>query len=416
MQNKRLAQWLQEHTDMLGRTDREEDQALHEALYEGLIDMALNGETRLIDPIVTSAAAHTVAVGRSLTHLLGVLQRLRERIWQRVGDEVDPEPAFTMLAALDVMFVHIIRVTIENYEEATKLAHAARAAEISRLYSESERKVMAYTAEVARANRELARLEQVKTDFISIAAHELKTPLTLIQGYANILYDMVSEERARTLAEGIRRGSERMNTIIENMLDLSAIDTNRLTLLLESVNLERTLDLIIRQVEPGLAQRQLAVKTVGLDTLPLIEADAQRIHQIFKQLISNAIKYTPNGGHITVTGQIIPASRSLPAAVRLTVKDTGVGIAPEDREKIFEKFFRASNSDLHSTGQTKFMGAGPGLGLSIVKGLVEAHQGRITADSEGFDMQNFPGSIFTVTLPIQATPRPGLAVTRLNQD
>ncbi|MBI1881122.1 MAG: hypothetical protein HYR94_23330 [Chloroflexi bacterium] len=415
LKNKRLAQWVQDHSDMLSSTDRDEDKAFHAALYEGIIDMALAGETRLINPVLESAAAYAVAAGRSLTHLLGVPQRLRERIWQRIGEEIDPEPAFVMLSAVDVIFVHILRVTIDAYEEATKLATAAKATEISRLYADSERKVMEYTAEVARANRELARLEQAKTDFISIAAHELKTPLTLIQGYANILGDTLTDERAVSLANGIRRGAERMGMIIEDMLDLSAIDTNRLSLFLESVNLNKVIQLIIRQLEPALQERKHTLQTVGLDILPPIEADTYRLHQVFAQLINNAIKYTPDSGTITVSGQTVVANKKMPACVRITVKDTGVGIAPEDREKIFEKFYRVGSSDLHSTGQTKFMGAGPGLGLTIVKGLIEAHQGRIVAESQGFDMQNCPGSAFIVTLPIEATPRPGLPVTRLSR-
>jgi hypothetical protein len=138
---------------MLGSTDRDEDQAFHAALYEGIIDMALTGETRLVDPVLESAAAYAVAAGRPLTHLLGVPQRLREHIWQRIGEEIDPEPAFVMLSAVDVIFVHIIRVTIDDYQVATRLATATKATEISRLYADSERKVMEYTAEVARANR-----------------------------------------------------------------------------------------------------------------------------------------------------------------------------------------------------------------------------------------------------------------------
>jgi signal transduction histidine kinase len=413
LKDKRLAQWIQDHSEMLSSTDQQADQALHAALYEGIIDMALNGETRLVNSVLESAAAHAVAVGRSLTHLLGVPQRLRERMWQRIGEEIDPEPAFVMLSGVDIIFVHIIRVTIDAYEEGTRLATAAKATEISRLYAESERKVMEYTAEVARANRELARLEQAKTDFISIAAHELKTPLTLIQGYANILRDLLTEERAVSLTDGIRRGSERMGTIIEDMLDVTAIDTNRLSLFLESVNLNKTIQLITRQLEPVLQERKHTLQTAGLDSLPLIEADAYRLHQVFAQLINNAIKYTPDGGAIAISGETVQATKKMPACVRITVKDTGVGIAPEDREKIFEKFYRVGSSDLHSTGQTKFMGAGPGLGLTIVKGLVEAHQGRIVADSQGFDMKNCPGSAFIITLPIEAMPRPGLQVTRL---
>ena len=98
MQNKRLAQWLQEHANMLGRIDDEKDNAFHVALFESIIDMALNGETRMVNSVLESAAAYAVAVGRELSHLLGVPQRLRQHIWERIGEEVDPEPAFVMLA------------------------------------------------------------------------------------------------------------------------------------------------------------------------------------------------------------------------------------------------------------------------------------------------------------------------------
>jgi signal transduction histidine kinase len=410
MKNKRLAQWLQDHTEMLGSIPNEKDQAFHIALYEGLIDMAAEGETRMVDSVVESAAAHAVAIGRELTDLLSVPERLRARTWQRIGEEIDPEPAFTMLSALDGMFVHIIKTTIDTYLETTKLAHAAKSVEISRLYSESEQKVMRYAAEVARANRELARLEQAKTDFISIAAHELKTPLTLIQGYVNILNDLLNEEQPKRLAEGIQRGAERMNNIIEDMLDLSSIDMKQLGLVLQKVNLKKSIDLVIAQLQHALIERRQTIKTENLEPLPLIEGDARRLHQVFRQILSNAIKYTPDGGQISVTGQELSTLSDGAGYVQVTIQDTGVGIAPEDREKIFEKFYRSSSSTLHSTGQTKFMGAGPGLGLAIVKGLIEAHGGRVAVDSPGFDMQNCPGSSFHVALPIQANPQPGVHI------
>lgn len=416
MENKRLAQWLQDHTSMLGSTEHERDKSFHTALYEGIIDMATHGDTRMVDSILESAAAHAVATGRELTNLLSVHQFMRERIWQRIGEEVDPEPAFAMLSAVDAIFVHIIRVTIDAYLEATKLAHTAQSAEISRLYTEAEQKVMQYATEVSRANRELARLEQAKTDFISIAAHELKTPLTLIQGYVNILREIKMDERTSTLIEGIGRGTQRMNIIINDMLDLSGIDMKRLGLVLQKVNLKTTLELIITQLDKIFQERQQTIQLVDFDELPFIEADANRIHQIFKQILSNAIKYTPDGGQITVTGQLVPATSPAGACVKITIHDTGVGIAPEDKERIFEKFYRSGSSALHSTGQTKFMGAGPGLGLAIVRGLVEAHGGRVMADSPGFDMQNFPGSTFTVILSLECKPQPGIQVQWLNQE
>jgi signal transduction histidine kinase len=274
---------------------------------------------------------------------------------------------------------------------------------------------MHYAAEVARANRELARLEQAKTDFISIAAHELKTPLTLIQGYVNMLRELKEiDERTISFVEGIYRGSQRMNTIIENMLDLSAMDTSQLNLVLEQVNLKSMIDLIIAQQEQALSERRHTIEMVTLEELPKVEGDPARLHQIFNQIISNAIKYTPDGGQIIIRGEIMSATDNSPESVRISVKDTGIGIAPEDRDKIFAKFYRSSDSKLHSTGETKFLGAGPGLGLAIVKGLAEAHGGRVWADSQGFDLLNCPGSTFNIVLPVQAAPPAGINVKRVD--
>jgi signal transduction histidine kinase len=287
------------------------------------------------------------------------------------------------------------------YEEASKMAHTATATEISRLYSASEQKVMQYAAEVSRANRELARLEKAKTDFISIAAHELKTPLTLIQGYVDILEELKVNERVDGLVRRINRGTERMNLILNDMLDLTAIDTGQLNLVIEPVNLKAILELVITQAGRILRERGQTFRTQGLDMLPLIEADGQRLHQVFKQIINNAIKYTPDGGQIVIAAQEINEAAQPGPCLKITVRDTGIGIAPEDRDKVFDKFYRVGDSNLHSTGQSKFRGAGPGLGLAIAKGLIEAHGGQIWVESPGFDLQNTPGSTFYVVLPVK---------------
>lgn len=419
MTNAQLAQWLQDHTSTIVAGDIAHENPLLPALYESIIDVAHNNDTRMLDSIIDSAAAHKVATGEPVGDLLTLINTLRRDLWDHIAAEVDPEPAFGLLSALDGIFTHISRMTIECYLEAQQLAQAARATEISRRYAESERKVLEYAAEVSRANRELARLEQAKTDFISIAAHELKTPLTLIQGYVDILIAIQKgNPQAMTLLEGVERGGNRMGSIIDNMLDLSAIDMNQLILVLENVNLKTIAELVITQARKALAERHQTASVEGMDDLPPIEADGNRMYQILKQLLSNAIKYTPDEGHITFSAQLAASRSTNQPAVEIRVRDNGVGIAPEDRDKIFGKFYRGGDTALHSTGETKFMGAGPGLGLAIVKGLVEAHGGRVWAESQGFDMTNRPGSTFVVSMPVQALPRPEVRIQRphnLNQ-
>ncbi len=408
MKNDTLAGWLQAHINMLGYIDDPHDNSFHQVLYEGVINILQQGETGLLDSLLATVATQAAAKNRGLTSLLTIPVNLRRRIWYRIGEEVDPEPAFAMLNDLDLVFEHIRQVITDSYLEARQFSPVDNPAELARLQSESEQKVMEYAAEVARANRELARLEKAKTDFISIAAHELKTPLTLIQGYVNMLFDMKITPEIESFVTGIQRGSLRMGQILENMLDLSAIDTNQVKLVLTPVNLQSLFSLIIEQQQQALRQREQAIETMGLSSLPWLEADQTRLHQAFTHLINNAIKYTPDGGKIKILGETLPATNSRPESVRIKIQDTGVGIAPEERDKIFERFHRTGNAKLHSTSQIKFMGAGPGLGLAIVKGMVEAHRGRVWADSPGFDVQNFPGSAFNVILPVNLnTAKPG---------
>jgi signal transduction histidine kinase len=139
----------------------------------------------------------------------------------------------------------------------------------------------------------------------------------------------------------------------------------------------------------------------GLEDLPPIEADAPRLHQLFSNIIGNAVKYTPDGGRVEITARLLEAEGSRPAFVEVVVSDTGVGIDLEDQERIFDKFYRVESPELHSTSKTRFMGAGPGLGLTIAKGIAEAHSGRIWVESPGYDPVQCPGSQFHILLPIR---------------
>lgn len=247
-------------------------------------------------------------------------------------------------------------------------------------------------------------LDKSKTDFLSIASHELRTPLTHIHGYSRMLMDLSDEEFkdpsfVRTVAEGVFKGSERMKNIIDVIFDVTEVNVGEISLFLGPVNLG---DVIERAVQPyltALDDRRMAFGKTGFEELPIIEADGTRLIQAFENLINNAIKYTPDGGLITIKARPVVMDK-VGSAVEILVTDNGIGVDPEYHERIFDKFFRVGSPDHHSTGKTKFKGAGPGLGLTLVKGIVEAHGGRVWVESSGYDEAARPGSNFFVLLPL----------------
>jgi signal transduction histidine kinase len=150
----------------------------------------------------------------------------------------------------------------------------------------------------------------------------------------------------------------------------------------------------------ALEERHLTLESKGLQDLPTIDADPDLLFKLFYHLIMNAIKYTPDGGWITIQGTMLEGKPGV-QEVEIIVSDTGVGIDPEFQELVFEKFFQTGEVHFHSSGKTKFKGGGPGLGLAIAQGIVQAHKGRIWVESPGHDEERCPGSRFYVRLPVK---------------
>ncbi|HUF00563.1 MAG TPA: GAF domain-containing sensor histidine kinase [Anaerolineales bacterium] len=258
-----------------------------------------------------------------------------------------------------------------------------------------------------KANRDLERLDQTKSDFISIASHELRTPLTTIIGYTEMLIeDQTLPPAVHTMLKSISKGTRRLHEIMDSMFDIAQIDTRTLHLHLTPVDTAGLIKEVSNGLENSFKERKQTL-SIDIPSIPLAKADPNLLKKLFQHLLTNAIKYTPNDGKITVAGRVLPThSSELPhGGVEIIVSDTGVGVDPASQDIIFSKFYQPGDLSKHSTSKTRFKGSGAGLGLALSKGIVEAHGGRIWVESKGYDEVNFPGSKFHVVLPLSNSSR-----------
>jgi signal transduction histidine kinase len=239
-----------------------------------------------------------------------------------------------------------------------------------------------------RMSGELARVNQSRRQMTADVAHDLRTPLTVIKGYAEALRDGDLPPAAATF-ETVYQEAEHLSRLIEDLRTLSLVDAGKLTLHRQAVQPK---DILERTASAYLPQEQQSGITLDIDAaagLPSIHADPERLAQVLGNLVGNALRYTPEGGRITL------AARQQADDVQLAVRDTGAGIDPVDLPHIFDRFYRGDDARETSEGES-------GLGLAIAKSLVEAHGGTISASSTPGD-----GSAFTVTLPITKLPIAG---------
>lgn len=292
-----------------------------------------------------------------------------------------------------------VKVFLELYDQRRQLQNLY--AQVLRFNQELEEMVQLRTAELERAYKTLAQLDRSKSDFISVVAHELRTPLSLIKGYAEMLQDYQlpdGQEAFNLHVSGIVSGSKRMHEIVNTMVDMIRIDSQSLELYAERLVIADIFILLQEEFQEALYTRQLRLEMSGLEQLPEIMADPDLLPKALYQLLINAIKYTPDGGTITISGRQIEENGA--EAVEVVIQDTGIGIDPENLELIFTKFYQTGPVGLHSSGKTKFKGGGPGLGLAITRGIVNAHRGRVWAVSSGHNEVNFPGTAFHMVLPV----------------
>jgi two-component system, OmpR family, phosphate regulon sensor histidine kinase PhoR len=247
---------------------------------------------------------------------------------------------------------------------------------------------------------ELRRLEHIRKDFVANVSHELRTPLTSIKGYVEALLDGGKDdpETSVRFLDIILKQSDRLNLILEDLLQLSKIESGQVQFKQEPLHIGSVVDRTIAMIKPLADKKQHWLRAEVDADLPLINGDQERLVQVLANLLDNAIKYTPEGGQITVAARRIPVLAHRTAdgprkGVELTVTDTGIGIPEKDRPRVFERFYRVDKARSRELG-------GTGLGLAIVKHIVEGHGGQIRMEG------NVPnGSRFVVRLPAELEDR-----------
>src|SRR6266498_2359530 len=362
------------------------------ARFFGLLDQSITtGDPAWMDSILLDWAKSSTetALEEEPYQVSFLINRLIALTIQVSRETLTKQQALDLLAAVIPIYTYGLEV-VARYEMETRVAHIS--------------------SEMEKIQKQMARVDKSKSAFISVAAHELKTPITLIEGYASMMEDLMQHGNStnlESLLAGMNTGINRLRGIVEDMIDVSMIDNDLLQLNFQPMQVAQMLEALYLEVEPILGARKLTLKIKDFDgNKQWIYIDAGRIMQAVRNVINNAIKYTPDGGTITIDG------RKLSGFIEVTISDTGIGISAEDQAAIFEKFGQLGRVDLHSSGKTKFKGGGPGLGLPIARGILEAHGGSIWVESTGNDEKSCPGSTFHVMIPAR-TESPDSEMTRI---
>jgi signal transduction histidine kinase len=362
-----------------------------ERFFDLLGQSVTTGDPAWMDPILLDWAKSSTEteLEEEPYHISFLINRMIALTIQVARETLTKQVALDLLATVIPIYTYGLEV-VARYEMETRVAHISN--------------------EMDKVQKQIERVDRSKSTFISVAAHELKTPITLIEGYASMMEDLLRAGKGinlESLLAGMTTGIDRLRSIVDDMLDVSMIDNSLLKLNFQPMQVAQMLDALYLEVVDTLKKRNLHMEVKSFDSnRQWIYVDPARMMQAIRNVIANAIKFTPDGGIITIDG------RTLKGFIEVTIADTGIGISHEDQAVIFEKFGQLGRVDLHSSGKTKFKGGGPGLGLPIARGILDAHGGSIWVESPGHDEQSCPGSMFHILIPIR-TESPDSEMTQL---
>jgi signal transduction histidine kinase len=325
-----------------------------------------------------------VGLGMALVASLLVARRV-VRPLEALRNGVERIGGGDMNARLELKTGDEIEVLAEEFNKMTE--------NLQQAYAGLEQKVAARTQELAVANERLKELDHLKSDFVSHVSHELRTPLTAIKGAVDLILRQVAgpltEKQVHYLTR-VRSNTQHLAGLINDLLDLSKIESGRIEIKSSRVSLSGLLHEVVEALRPVAAEKVIALEATIREPSILVWADRDKINQVLTNLIGNAIKFTPVHGRVTVS-----ASRNGGASVQVSVSDTGPGVPPDEKEKIFAKFYQIAKVNGENS-------KGTGLGLAISKALVELHGGKIWVESEPSR-----GSTFSFTLPVSGAQSSG---------
>lgn len=306
-----------------------------------------------------------------------------------IGYITKPIDSRTLVATIqDFLGGRTERLDDVDQRRATKEMHAD-------ITSQLERTVR----KLQEDNAELRNLERAKTAFLTQVSHELRTPLTVLSGYIQMLRQQLQADpnvnpSYADLATMAVAGVQRLHTVMNEVVVMARLAANQVDAFMAPVSIGVLAQEALEEYAPALERRTLKIETSGDCWANVIMADATLLRLAFSNLISNAIKATPDGGG-AITFHIGTQSDILHVCVR----DQGIGIHPDHLRLLFKPFYTSIDVNRGRTSKTDFMGMGMGIGLTIVSRVVEAHNGRVWAESSGYDEEACPGATFHILLP-----------------
>ncbi|MFN2290830.1 MAG: GAF domain-containing protein [Anaerolineae bacterium] len=385
--NSDLYAFISDQADQLGaalQAQQEEiakSRAILESIADGVLVLDQNGRVLLVNPAAEDLLGFAALAleGEHFRHILGlgetpIHRELAQALYGELRETLNPDTGADRAAESSVRLEAGSRVLAMNTAPLV-------------LASGSTAGVVAALRDMSRE----AEVERLKNEFISTVSHELRTPMTSIKGYTDLLFLGMAgglTDAQRNFLQIIKSNADRLTALVNDILDISRIETGRIGLVVEALHLAGIIDQVVASFREQYREKGVELEWQPPEELAEVRGDAVRVTQVLSNLLANAWHYTPPGGRVTV--QV----REVAPFVRVDVVDTGIGIAAEDMDRIFDRFFRADHPLVQEVG-------GTGLGLSIVKMFVEILGGEIWVES-----QLGEGSTFSFTLPLMSTELP----------